>query len=158
MSDTRIRARRATDVLREDHQKVKQLFSDYEAMKDGLEEDKYQLFIKIERELLIHAEIEEEVFYPAVEGQDAKIVAESREEHRVVKTLLEELGGLVPSYETFDAKMKVLGENVEHHAGEEEKEMFPLFDKLEADAREEVSERLAALKAERSREYPESTW
>jgi len=160
MTDTRIRASKATDVLKEDHQRVKKLFGEYEDLEDGANDRKLRLFGQIQRELTIHAAIEEEIFYPAVEGvQKGKsdgvaVVAEAIEEHRVVKTLLQELAGLDPGFEAFDAKMKVLRENVEHHADEEEDEMFPLFGELEKDDQETVSEDLSSRKAELTQETP----
>lgn len=160
MADTRIRASKATDVLKEDHKRVKKLFGEYEDLEDGANDRKMRLFGEIHRELTIHAAIEEEIFYPAVEGVEKgkrggeAVVAEAIEEHRVVKTLLQELAGLDPGFEAFDAKMKVLRENVEHHADEEEKEMFPLFGELEKDDQDIVSEDLSSRKAELTQETP----
>jgi hemerythrin superfamily protein len=160
MADTRIRAEKATDVLKEDHKKVKELFAEYEDLEGGAMDRKLELFGQIQRELRIHAAIEEEIFYPGVEGvqkgkrDGVEIVAEAIEEHKVVKTLLDELGSLDPGIEAFDAKMKVLRENVEHHAEEEEDEMFPLFGQLERDDQEDVSENLSARKAELTQETP----
>ena len=158
MADTKVGIPKATVILREDHKRVKKLFKAYEDIKDGSDEEKTRLFSEIQRELTIHAAIEEEIFYPAVEAVEkgSEIVAEAREEHKVVRTLLEELAGLDPSFEAYDAKMKVLSENVEHHAEEEEDEMFPLFDELEKDEREIVSDNLVDRKNELSREAPET--
>ncbi len=148
MSDTRIRAQKATALLREDHRLVKGLFSDYEKSEGRAK--KQELFQKIHTELTVHAAIEEEVFYPAMlelddeECQD--LLKEAHEEHQIVKTLLEELSAMDAEEEQFDAKVTVLGENVEHHAEEEEDEMFPFFDKLPKERQNEVSERLEALK------------
>lgn len=162
MADTRIYARQATAVLREDHRKVKELFEDYEASGERSDEEKFRLFSRIHWELSLHATLEEEIFYPAVEGvqkggrNGADIVAKAREEHRGVKTLLEELAGLDPAFEAFDAKMNVLREAVERHADEEESEIFPLFDDLEKEDQEIVSEHLDARKTELCRETPET--
>lgn len=158
MSDTKIRVSKATDVLKEDHRKVKRLFSEYEGIEDGEDNEKFRVFSEIQRELTIHATIEEEIFYPALEGVQKRktdgreIVAEAIEEHKVVKTLLSEIEELSPVEEAFDAKMKVLQENVEHHADEEESEMFPLFKELETDEQESVSEALWERKQELSEE------
>lgn len=152
MSDTRIRIRKATALLREDHQEVKKLFSEYEDLGDDATGRKSELFQEIEQALSIHAQIEEEIFYPAmakVEDEEAdELVREAHEEHRIVKTLLEELSNLTPEDEDFDAKMKVLQENVLHHAEEEQEEMFPLFDDLDKEEQDRVSEQLAARKQE----------
>ena len=95
MSDTKVRVRKATALLKEDHQRVKKLFTRFEKLDASRETDKTELFDQIKKELTVHAQIEEEIFYPAVEGaqdEDADdLVREAREEHRIVKTLLEEL-------------------------------------------------------------------
>jgi hemerythrin superfamily protein len=118
----------ATDVLKEGHDTVRGLFKEFRSAGDRAYKDKARLFTEIDRELSVHARIEEEIFYPAVKasrGEDAeKEVLEAQEEHTVVKRLLAELKNLGPQDETFDAKMKVLMEGVEHHADEEEDDMF----------------------------------
>jgi hemerythrin superfamily protein len=122
--------RKATEILKEDHGTVKDLFKEYRGLEDdGEDGEKERLFDEIDRELTIHATVEEEIFYPAVKALDTEEpvnqVLEAREEHQIVKTLLGQLRDLSPGDETFDPKMKVLMEAVEHHAEEEEKEMFP---------------------------------
>ncbi len=120
--------RKATEILKEDHSKVKGLFKEYRGLEENEDEEKERLFGEIERELSVHATVEEEIFYPAVKalGTEEPVdeVLEAREEHGIVKTLLGQLRGLTPEDETFGPKMKVLMEAVEHHAEEEEKEMF----------------------------------
>jgi len=160
MSDTRVFAPRATEVLKSDHATVKGLFRDYEKLGGGAVSGKQRLFDRLKKELEVHAAIEEEIFYPAVaelgEEKDAEeTVREALEEHKIVRTLLAELSGLGPEDEAFDAKMKVLSENVEHHADEEEDEMFPLFGKLDKEKRDEVSEAIRERKIELSGETPE---
>jgi len=152
MAETKIRARKATALLKEDHQKVKKLYRDYEKLEDEEADEKSEIFRKIQKELEVHAQIEEEIFYPAIEegGEEeaGELIKEAHEEHRVVKTLLEELSGMTPGDEDFDAKLKVCMENTLHHAEEEESEIFQLFDKLEKDTRDLVSEQLAERKRE----------
>ena len=152
MADTKVRVRKATALLKEDHQKVKKLFSQFEKLDAARDSDRAQLFDQIRKELTIHAQIEEEIFYPAVErAQDEEaddLVREAHEEHRIVKTLLEELSALSSSDLQFDAKIKVLKENVLHHAEEEQDEIFPVFDSLERMERERISEQLQARKRE----------
>jgi hemerythrin superfamily protein len=154
MPDTKIRAPKATDLLREDHTRVRKLFKEYEDLEDGAREEKTELFEKIERELTIHARIEEAAFYPAIESVDdpraLKLVNEAHEEHEIVKTLLMEISALTPEDPSFDAKMKVLSESVEHHAEEEEKEIFPLFKKLDREEQRQVAEDLRARRSELS--------
>ena len=119
----------ATTLLKQDHDKVRSLLNEFEAQADGDGRAKRELFEEIRNELEIHSAIEEEIFYPAVKAlrteEAEEIVDESIEEHGVVKRLLDELDATDTDDETFDAKMKVLKENVEHHADEEEDEMFP---------------------------------
>jgi hemerythrin superfamily protein len=144
--------RKATEILKEDHTKVKGLFKEYRGLEDEDEEDgeKQRLFQQIDRELTMHAAVEEEIFYPAVMALEEKEpedqVLEAREEHQIVKTLLGQLRELTPDDETFDAKMTVLMESVEHHAEEEEDEMFGLAKKGMED---EELRRLGALIEER---------
>lgn len=152
MAETKLRFRKATALLREDHQKVKKLFAEYEKLEDEDPERKEEIFGTLKRELSVHAQIEEEIFYPAIQTSDDEeaghLVREAFEEHRLVKTFLEEMSALTPGDEDFDAKMKVLMDNVLHHAEEEQDEVFPIFDKLPKDARDEVSEQLASRKRE----------
>lgn len=118
----------ALAVLKTDHDKVKELFSQFDALGDGATKTKQDLARKICQELTVHARIEEEVFYPRVRkaGEEEKDeVLEGLEEHKLIKELVAELEGMTPEDETFDAKVKVLKEQVEHHVKEEEGEMFP---------------------------------
>lgn len=116
----------ALELLKQDHQKVKKLFEQAEALEEGKEQK--QIFGQIKKELETHARIEETVFYPAMEKYEElkDMVLEAIEEHKQVKTLLREMDELVSDSEKFDPKLKVLMENVEHHAEEEEEgKMFP---------------------------------
>ncbi|HYE99869.1 MAG TPA: hemerythrin domain-containing protein [Planctomycetota bacterium] len=153
MAESKVRARRAIDVLKEDHEKVKQLFADYEELGDGAVKSKVRLFEKIRLELEIHAKCEEELIYPAFaavaeDEESSDLVEEAKEEHNVVKTLLDELSDLTPEDEAFDAKMAVLCENVEHHIEEEEGDMFKMWKKIDETEREEISGRLLERKRE----------
>jgi hemerythrin superfamily protein len=138
MSDTKVVAKTPMQMLQRDHKIVKELFSQYEKLGDDDLDEKDRLWRQLNEELTIHAEIEERLFYPAVrdvrtdEAED--LINEAIEEHRVVKTLLEEMSNAEVGDDVFDAKMKVLRENVLHHAEEEEKEIFPQAKKLSKDA------------------------
>ena len=90
-------------------------------MEEGKEQK--QIFGQIKKELETHARIEETVFYPAMEEYEElrDMVLEAIEEHKQVKTLLREMDELVSDSEKFEPKLKVLMENVEHHAEEEER-------------------------------------
>jgi hemerythrin superfamily protein len=121
----------ALELLKKDHQKVKELFKKAEA--NGDEQKQKQLFQQIKTELETHTQIEEKIFYPAVAKHEElkDMVLESLEEHKQVKTLLREMENLSSSSEKFEPKLKVLMENVEHHAEEEEEgNMFPKIRKL----------------------------
>jgi hemerythrin superfamily protein len=143
----------ALELLEEDHATVKELFEEAEGAAD--EKEKKAIFKEIKEELETHAHIEETVFYPAMEKrQELKdMVLESREEHKQIKTLLREIDDLDSKSQKFEAKLKVLQENVEHHAEEEEEgKMFPrvreLFDEA---ALEKLGEELEAAKSKKSK-------
>lgn len=143
----------AIELLKKDHRTVESLFKSYEKAKEQDEETrKAELFASIKQELDAHARVEEEVFYPAFdraagEEDDKELVLEAGEEHKQVKTLLAELAEMSPDDRSFDAKMKVLKDNVEHHVEEEEKEMFPKAqEELGRETLDELGERMAALK------------
>jgi hemerythrin-like domain-containing protein len=132
----------AVDLLKVDHARVKELFHQYEAAGNRAYQKKKGIAEEVCTELEVHTTLEEEFFYPAMKrntDQDGKdLVAEAIEEHHVVATLMEELKGLDPKDERYDAKFKVLMENVEHHIEEEEGEMFP-------EAEEVLGEKLESL-------------
>lgn len=121
----------ATKLLEEDHKRVRELFGRYEDTRDRA--TKKRIVDDITRELTLHAKVEEEIFYPRFlkrRGDPQKMVRESFEEHKVVETLLAELSKIGPRDEQFDAKVTVLQENVDHHAKEEERDLFPEAEKL----------------------------
>ena len=122
---------KATDLLKKQHKTVKGLFKQIEKTEDG--RGRRQLMDEIANELKIHTKIEEEIFYPAVReigsSKAEEMVDESYEEHHVVDLVLAELPKVDPEDERFHAKMTVLSELVEHHADEEEDEMFPIAEK-----------------------------
>src|SRR5882757_11429695 len=114
----------AISLLKSDHEKVKKLFKEIEA-----EEDQEAIFDQIKGALEVHAAIEEEIFYPAVKKARSEHVKdevrEAYEEHKQIKSLLAQVLSITPADETYDMKIKVLKEDVEHHVKEEEGEMFP---------------------------------
>jgi len=120
----------ALELLKKDHQKVKELFEQAEEA-EGKEQQ--NIFDQIKTELETHARIEETVFYPAVQKHEElkDMVLESLEEHKQIKTLLKEIDNLTSESEKFEPKLQVLMENVEHHAEEEEEgKMFPKLRKI----------------------------
>ena len=140
----------AIALLKEDHRKVEELFAQFETARgDGRKE---KLAKQICLELSVHAQIEEEIFYPACEGKvDEDLLKESFVEHDGAKVLIGEIeGGSGESDEFFDAKVKVLQEQIEHHVEEEEKRVEGLFSqarKADIDL-DSLGEQLAARKAE----------
>lgn len=124
------------EMLKADHRKVSELFGQFEAASDA---KKQSLFEQIKTELETHTQIEETIFYPALEEEEElkDMVLEAYEEHKQVKTLLREISALSENSEKFEAKMKVMKENVEHHVEEEEQELFPkveqFFDQQQLD-------------------------
>jgi hemerythrin superfamily protein len=119
-------AQDAVALIKADHRKVEQLFREFEEAGDRA--------YKTKRELEVHATIEEETYYPAVEAKAKKdgkeLVAEAVEEHHVVKVLLGELAAMSAEDDAFDAKVTVLMENVRHHVEEEEEEMLPQSEEI----------------------------
>lgn len=120
----------ALDLLREDHEKVSELFAQIEEAKNSSEQQR--LFEKIRTELETHTHIEETAFYPVLEEYEElkDMVLEAYEEHKQVKTLLREISTLTTDSEKFEAKIAVIKENVEHHVDEEENDMFPQIEQL----------------------------
>jgi hypothetical protein len=114
----------AAALLKEDHDRVKDLFDQFEAATTRAQ--KRKIVREALAELKVHAAIEEELFYPAVRKPVGKeIMNEADEEHHVAKLLIAELDGMDGSESHFDAKFHVLAENVRHHIKEEEDEMLP---------------------------------
>lgn len=137
-------------LLKQDHDKVKKLFREFESAGENAHQRKQEIADTVFRELEIHAKVEEEIFYPAVEADSDKegqeLVKEAYEEHRVVKRLIDELQKMTTEDEMFDAKFKVLQENVEHHIEEEEGELFPEAKKAIEDEVEEITEEVEERK------------
>jgi iron-sulfur cluster repair protein YtfE (RIC family) len=119
----------AIALLKTDHAAVKGLFEKEGKLKKQDGEKKASLFNQIKAALEVHATIEEEIFYPAVKKARSENVKdevrEAYEEHKQIKSLLAQISSITSADETYDMKIKVLKEDVEHHIKEEEGEMFP---------------------------------
>jgi hemerythrin superfamily protein len=118
----------AVELLMADHHRVAKLFAEFAALKeDGSDEAKSALVARICHELTVHTTIEEELFYPAVRKaiEDDDLVDESLVEHSGAKELIAQLQAARPDDELYDAKVTVLGEQIDHHVEEEEGSMFP---------------------------------
>ncbi|MEC5161486.1 hemerythrin superfamily protein [Janthinobacterium sp. CG_23.3] len=128
--------RDAIAVLTQDHEHVKALFEQYEALSDRSPAKKKKLAHEICLELTRHATAEEEIFYPAVReanGDNEDLIDEATVEHASAKELIAQILAMEPADELYDAKVKVLSEQIEHHVKEEEGEMFPKAKKAKLD-------------------------
>jgi hemerythrin superfamily protein len=126
----------AITLLTEDHEHVKSLFEQYEALGDRAHVSKQKLALQICTELTKHATAEEEIFYPAVREaskDNEDIIDEATVEHAAAKDLIAQILSMDAGDELFDAKIKVLSEQIEHHVSEEEGEMFPKARKAKLD-------------------------
>jgi hemerythrin superfamily protein len=153
MADTK--SQDAVALLKDDHRKVEELFAQFEkASGDGR---KQKLAEQICLELSVHAEIEEEIFYPACAGKvDEALLKEAYVEHDGAKVLIAEIMAGAPREDEYnDAKVKVLSEEIEHHVEEEEKRLEGLFAQarkagLDMDA---LGQQLAARKLELTEQF-----
>lgn len=121
-------AQDAIAMLTADHREVTAMFKQYEELGDRAKAGKKKLADQICDALLVHATLEEEIFYPAVREASSDtedMVDEAVVEHASAKDLIAQLQEMDPEDDLYDAKVKVLSEQIEHHVGEEEKEMFP---------------------------------
>jgi len=148
----------AIALLKKDHETVRGLLAQLEraSAKGGPRAE--QLLAKVDREVKIHSQIEEEIFYPAyrdaaTKRDDRELFFEAKEEHHVVDLVMPEVSETDSGSEEFAAKAKVLKELIEHHAKEEERQMFPKARKLmDRDELRELGSRLKERKKELQRE------
>jgi len=143
----------AIELLTQDHKEVKALFKQYEKLvqSDDDADEKQHIAQEICTKLTVHASVEEELFYPAareVLGENVDLVDEADVEHATVKELIAQLESSSPDEDDhYDAKVKVLGEYIDHHVKEEEGEMFPKIRKSGLDL-ESLGDELATRKEE----------
>ena len=142
----------ALELLEQDHREVEEWFDEYNELK---EEDnrKGALAEKICLALKVHAQIEEEIFYPQAREatKDNDLIDEALVEHATVKKLIGEIEAMEVNEELYDAKMRVLGEMVKHHINEEEEELFPELEAAKMDLNavgKEIAERKDELMSE----------
>lgn len=139
----------AIEMLKADHVVLRSLLEKLTETTERAQKTRTELLARIASELSVHTTLEEEIFYPALResGDDeaARMYFEALEEHRAVEELvLPDLEKTKPASEQFSGRAKVLKELIEHHADEEEDEMFPLAKKLlGAQALRELGERMA---------------
>ena len=119
----------ALELLAADHRKVEDLFEQYESAKDEEDEGRTQIAERICKELTVHAQLEEEIFYPwlkeNLDEEDMEMVEEAQVEHNGAKNLIAEIEASTEVDAAYDAKVKVLSEYIKHHVKEEENEIFP---------------------------------
>jgi len=140
----------AVEVLKRDHDEVEKLFDQYEDAKDESNTElKVQIVTAVCKALTMHAQIEEELFYPAMRRQEdaLELIDEAAVEHQTLKNLVAELEGASPDDDLYDAKVKVLSEYVKHHVKEEEGELFPIAKRSEIDL-DALGRQLVARKAQ----------
>jgi hemerythrin superfamily protein len=126
MAKTKAKAGAALEMLKEDHDKVKKAFKEFEKMDRSDSETCRQVVQSVCNDLRVHTMLEEEIFYPAVREaiEDEDIMNEAAVEHETAKTLIEQLDNMEPDDPNYYATFTVLGEYVMHHVKEEEGEMF----------------------------------
>ena len=141
----------ATLLLTRDHAEVHKLFKEYEKLAEsrGEASDRQALAEQICMMLTVHATIEEEIFYPAAReaGVESDLLDEAEVEHACAKALIAQIRAMPPDEALYDAKVKVLGEYVDHHVREEQEELFPKCRKAKMDLAD-LATRLADRKAE----------
>lgn len=117
----------AIDLLVKEHKEVKALFNQFEGLSDRSKASKKKIADQVCEALISHAQMEEELFYPAVREviDDDDLMDEAIVEHAAAKDLIAEIQQMDPGDELYDARIKVLSEQIEHHVGEEEGQMFP---------------------------------
>jgi hemerythrin superfamily protein len=137
----------AIALLEADHREVDRLFDQFESAEDDAE--KGLIAFKICLALKVHATIEEELFYPAARKKtgDDDLIDEAIVEHMGAKTLIAQIEAMAPGQPLYDAKVKVLGEQIRHHVEEEESELFPEVREAKMDL-EAIGAALAVRKAE----------
>lgn len=138
----------AVKLLKQDHRAVERALEEFES---AAGEEKQAIGQRICQLLTVHAQIEEELLYPAareaLSSRDEHLVAEARVEHSSVKDLIGQIENHDEVDEEYEARVRVLGEYVQHHVGEEEKQLFPRLERSSLDL-EELGERLEQRKGE----------
>jgi len=115
------------DLLKRDHDTVKDLFEKFESSPRTAYDKKMELFEQMRWELTIHSRVEEEIFYPALkafDGEGRKLVTQALQEHKQVDELLKQISRMSADDEKFDDKVLALVEDADNHIGEEEGKMF----------------------------------
>ena len=152
----------AIDLLKADHQIVKEILTQLQESSTRAVKGRTQLLHKLEAEVSVHTKLEEELLYPAFKEaggkEEAQMFYEAKEEHRTVDSLvLPDLKGTDPSTPEFTGRVKVIKELLEHHIDEEERELFPRARKLLSKSRlDEMGEQMAERKTELKKQISEA--
>jgi hemerythrin-like domain-containing protein len=159
MAKSKAKAGGALEMLKEDHDKVKKAFKEFEKLDREDTEALRQLVQTVCEELKVHTTLEEEIFYPALREaiDDEDIMNEAQVEHETAKMLIEQLENMGADDPNYHATFTVLGEYVKHHVKEEEDEMFPEakktdlnFEELATRMRERKTELMGEMQEEQS--------
>jgi Hemerythrin HHE cation binding domain len=159
--ETQAASPNAFELLEQDHRQVEEWFDEYDELEEGDDDSKAELAEKICLALKVHAQIEEEIFYPKARDatKDNDLLDEAAVEHASAKHLIGEIEAMEVGEELYDAKIRVLGEMVKHHIKEEEEELFPEVQsaKVDIDALgKELAERKEELMSEMEGEMESS--
>ena len=140
----------AIDLLEQQHREVEELFEEFEEAGERATKTKERVCREIMNQLTVHAEIEEKLFYPESKQEDTEeLLREAVEEHLAMKRILADMLESDAQDEQFEARVKVLKEQVEHHVEEEEKELFPKVRKaLSKEELEDLGDRMETLAEE----------
>lgn len=141
------------EIIKRDHRRVEELFKEYEDVGEHAYVTKEKKVGELTRALKLHSEMEEKLFYSRAKEllnhEDEKMVEEALAEHDVAKRLLEELSVTHPEDPQFDARVKVLNENIAHHVMEEEKELLPKAEEvMGSDLLASIGEEMQAFRME----------
>jgi hemerythrin superfamily protein len=110
----------AIDLIKDDHREVERLYSEFLASEDSEPSQREEIFQQLEKELLVHGDVEERIFYPAIERLASKKIEQSRQEHSEIRQILADMLPLEVEDEAFDEKLTTLMETVRTHVQEEE--------------------------------------
>jgi hemerythrin superfamily protein len=137
------------DLIRKDHRQVETLFKEIENTNNN--QELYDRFNELYKEINLHAKVEEQTFYPAIResGDHNQLVSGAQKEHDKAKELLEEIASLSPASTEFEQKIRQLKEAIQHHVQEEEKEVFPLVSEcMSAEEREQLGREFTTSKSQ----------
>jgi iron-sulfur cluster repair protein YtfE (RIC family) len=141
------KAMRATTILKKDHRMVSGLLMTLEMTPKFSSMARRSLFNQIRADLMVHTQVEEEIFYPAIRnlafGGESGKVDEAYREHQMVKDLLNQMSNMDATSDEFDRKLMELKQNIHHHVEEEENVMFPLVtSRMSTERLEDIGERI----------------